>query len=343
MKDKEFSQMNYNNTYHHSPSRGNGRKRRRKPHYIRIFAFVLFLFLLGYGGKYALNKFTSKSETTAPAEEPPVYRLLSKEELLVMSPVSRPTFHLKKSLDWKYSIVPGENHIGAASEYAYDTREIRAYIQGKKEYKGEEKLVFLTFDDGPNQKISPRILDTLKQEGVHGTFFVVGRGVHEKNRSVLEREIKEGHSIAIHSFTHDYKILYPGRKANPSKVMEEYHRTLKALKGILGENFDSKVFRYPGGHMSWKNIEAADVELEKENVIWLDWNSLCGDGEPKRIRPTTAQGMFDFTVRTANSNKNQNVIVVLMHDAENKSLTAQALPRIIQHFKKEGYKFGILK
>lgn len=332
-----YSNQNYKNNVSHR------RRKRRRPHYVRIISLLLFLFLLGYGGKYAWDRFTSQSNSTALTEEPKVYRLLSKQELLVMSPVSRPTIHLKKSLDWKYSIVPGSNHIGAASEYAYDTREIRDYIRGKKEYTGKDKLVFLTFDDGPNQKISPLILDTLKQEGVHGTFFVVGRGVHEKNSSVLKREINEGHSIAIHSFTHDYKILYPGRKANPSKVMEEYHRTNQAIKDILGEEFDSKVFRYPGGHMSWKNIEAADAELEKENIVWLDWNSLCGDGEPKRIRPTTAQGMFDFTVRTANSNVNKDVIVVLMHDAENKSLTAQALPQIIKHFKNEGYKFGILK
>lgn len=316
--------------------------RRRRIHYPRVIGALLLLILLGFGVFYGFSKVMAiKSK---PVEEESISQeFLPRESLFVLSPKNRPTVLLQAALNWEHSIVPGSNHLGSAAKYAYDTREIRDYIRGKKQYSGDNKLVFLTFDDGVNQKISPRVLDILKKEGVPATFFILGQTVHEKNRNIIERELNEGHSIAVHSFTHSYKKLYPGRKARPDRIMEEYHQTNNALKAMLGENFDSKVFRYPGGHMSWNNIEAADAELEKINVIWIDWNALCGDGERKKVRPTTAQGMVDFTIRTANSNKNKSVLVVLMHDAENKKLTADALPQIIRYFKDQGYTFGVLK
>ena len=342
--------MNYKNTYSTSSHEVNtytsvpktsGRKKRKKYRLAKniIILFIVAAFSLGIGKGIALIF----SEKSTPLERSNQTTLYSRESLFVLSPVNRPTEMLEKTLNWKFSIVPDSNHIGAAQEYAYDTKEIRNYISGKTTYTGKDKLVFLTFDDGANQKISPIVLDTLKEHGVHGTFFIVGGTVGEKNKSVLLREIEEGHAIAIHSFTHNYKILYPNRVANVQHITKEYMDTLTAMKNIFGPNFNTRVFRYPGGHMSWKNMDAADAALSKYGVEWIDWNALCGDGEPRRTRPTSAQGMYEFTVKTTLQNKNQNVIVVLMHDAENKKFTAEALPKIIQYYKDQGYVFGVLK
>ena len=342
--------MNYKNTYSHSShgiktynsgSQTSGKKRRKKSHFIKniVVLFMVVVLALGIGKGIALLF----SKNSAPLETSSQITLYSSESLFVLSPVNRPTDMLATTLNWKFNIVPDSNHIGAAQEYAYDTKEIRDYISGKATYTGKDKLVFLTFDDGANQKISPIVLDTLKSHGVHGTFFIVGGTVGEKTRSVLLREIQEGHSIAIHSFTHNYKILYPNRIANVQHITKEYMDTLSAMKSIFGPNFNTRVFRYPGGHMSWKNMDVADAALSKYGVEWIDWNALCGDGEPRRTRPTSAQGMYEFTVKTTLQNKNQDVIVVLMHDAENKKFTAEALPKIIQYYKDQGYVFGVLK
>lgn len=337
--------MTYKNNYsvsHSSVSSRKKYKKKKKFRYGRVIFAALLVVLIVFLGKSTVSLFLSHNNKLIQ-EEIPASKLLSEQELFVLSSKNRPTILLANALNWKYSIVPNSNHIGSAEEYAYSTKEIRSYITGKKQYTGKDKLVFLTFDDGANQKISPIVLDTLKNEGVHGTFFIVGGTVGEKNRNVLEREINEGHGIAIHSFTHNYKILYPGRRASGAKVTEEYKRTLDEMQAIWGKQFNTKVFRYPGGHMSWKNMDESDNALAAYGVEWIDWNALCGDGEPKKVRPTTAQGMYDFTIRTTKQNKNQDVIVVLMHDAENKRLTAEALPKIIKYFKDNGYKFGILK
>ena len=97
-------------------------------------------------------------------------------------------------------------------------------IGGKKE-NSIGKVVFLTFDDGLNHIITPKILDVLKEKKVPATFFVVGRLVNDKTKDVLERELKEGHSIALHSYTHEYSTLYPNRIAKSEAIINEAKKT----------------------------------------------------------------------------------------------------------------------
>lgn len=242
----------------------------------------------------------------------------------------------------KKKIVKDSNHIKAAEKYAYDTKEIREMMLGQKEPDGK-KVAFLTFDDGPNHVVSPQVLDVLDKENVPATFFVVGRGATEKFRDVLERIIKDGHAIALHSFSHNYQKLYPGRTANPSAIMEEVNSSNEALQNILGEDFKSHVFRYPGGNMSWNGVAASDEALANAGIEWIDWNSLVGDGERKRSRPTTVSGQVEYVKWSLEKNENKEKAVILLHDAENKQLTADALPSVIQYLRDQGYTFGILK
>lgn len=248
----------------------------------------------------------------------------------------------KEKEEEEKEIVKGSNHIKKAADYVYDTKEIREYTRNKKEYDGK-KLVFLTFDDGANHKITPQILDILKEKDAKGTFFVLGKNVNENTKDVLERELEEGHAIAMHSFGHDYAHLYPGRVANKENILSDLEKTDSALKEILGEDFKSGVWRYPGGHMSWKGLEATDEAMEEKGVAWIDWNSLSGDAEPKSRRPETAAGMVEFTEKSLQMSGQTDIAVVLMHDAENKTQTVEALPKIIDYFKDNGYEFGILK
>ena len=240
-------------------------------------------------------------------------------------------------------LAKGQNHITRASSYAYDAGEISEIIEGKREYTGDKKIAFLTFDDGPNHKISPQMLDILKEKDAHATFFVVGRNVGEKTRDVLLRELTDGHAIALHSYSHDYHKLYPGRVANAAAVEGEASKTQKALQDVLGKSFHSGVWRYPGGHMSWKGLDASDKKLKDMDISWIDWNALTGDAEPAKRRPTTPEGLVEFLKKSMPKNDDASVIVILMHDAETKQLSADALPHVIDALRADGYSFGVLK
>lgn len=233
----------------------------------------------------------------------------------------------------------------SSEDYAYDASEIREYILSNKEYNGE-KRVFLTFDDGVTPGITDRVLDILKENNVHATFFVVGKTLNNAAKPYLERELKEGNAIAIHSFSHDYAKLYPNRNPDVSVIKEEAEKTYTRLKELLGENFKTNVWRYPGGHISWKGLDGennADEALKSLGLNWIDWNCLCGDAEPLKTRPTNKEEMMNFTKKSLIYWKQKDVVVILMHDGVGKNLTIETLPDIIEYFKSNGYEFGILK
>lgn len=246
-------------------------------------------------------------------------------------------------VNFENKLMPGSAHLIKADKYAYKTKEIREYIRGEKTYTGDDKLVFLTFDDGPNRTITPQVLKILQKEKVRGTFFLIGRNMTNKNIPVMKAIINNGNSIALHSYSHDYDSLYPDKKASTLDILSEAKLSAQRLQEIFGENFHSGVWRYPGGHMSWDDMEAADKGLSDMGIEWIDWNSLAGDAEIKSLRPETPEGMIQYTINSLNKNVHNNVAVVLMHDAINKQVTVNALPGIIKYFKDNNYKFCILK
>ncbi|RLK62826.1 polysaccharide deacetylase [Atopobacter sp. AH10] len=239
------------------------------------------------------------------------------------------------------ALMPNRNHNYQALSYAYSAKWVNEVLQGKKHITGK-KLVFLTFDDGPNNVITPKILDKLKKEKVPATFFTVGKEIGKEKRSILKREIKEGHAIALHSFTHDYHQLYPERKGNKDVIIKEVKANQDALKKQLGDHFHSSVFRYPGGHMSWKDLEESDQLLSEEGIQWIDWNAANGDALDDSQAPKTKDDMITFHKKTLNYFPDRGIRVILMHDAVGKKLTLEALDAIISYYKQEGYIFAVL-
>lgn len=224
-----------------------------------------------------------------------------------------------------------------AASGVYSTADVQAWVKDPTLAPG--KLVFLTFDDGPNTSTSIKVLDLLKTAGVHATFFLVGNEV-PCAPEVVKREISDGHGIALHSLTHDYALLYPEHSANPARVALEFDQTMAAVRAILGDDFTTTAWRYPGGHMSWKNMAAADAKLEARGATWLDWNAMTGDAEPKKRRPTTVDAMV--TLATQPIADAEPVVVLLAHDSRGKDLTVASMPQIIEAYKAAGYGFGTL-
>ncbi|TQQ85511.1 polysaccharide deacetylase [Peptacetobacter hominis] len=227
-----------------------------------------------------------------------------------------------------------------AKQFSYDAKEIGKRLDSYKYSNDGKKMVFLTFDDGTSTTVTPQVLKTLKENDVHATFFVTGSNIEkggEKAKDLLKQELAEGHAIANHSYSHDYKTLYPNRTLDFNAFKADFDKNDKLLKDILGKYFSTRVIRCPGGHMSWKGMDTLDTYLEKNNMVSIDWNSLNQDAEgPKKV----ASQLSDIAIKES---KDKDIVVLLMHDTYGKEETAKALPQIIKYFKDNGYEFKTLR
>lgn len=194
----------------------------------------------------------------------------------------------------------------------------------------DKKIAYLTFDDGPSVKATPMILDILKKHDVKATFFVVGKMINI-NPEILKRTYDEGHKIGNHSYNHDYKYLYK----NAKNFMDDIYKTEDLIKSIVGEKFDSKVIRFPGGSFEkWKNpMKEAAVNA---GYVYFDWNALNGDAEGTQF---SESHLLNRLKSTAGSQKK---IIILMHDTDAKMTTATSLEDSIKYLKSQGYEFDVL-
>ncbi len=239
-------------------------------------------------------------------------------------------------------IIQGDNIIESAKSYAVPANEVAQILAGHSNLKTKE--VFLTFDDGPSENTS-KILEILKENDVHATFFVIGNQVanNPKMQQEIKDEIYQGNAIGNHSYTHNYKILYPNNVLSISNTMNEINETNKVLQGVLGSNFDTRILRLPGGYMSRSyykdpNLTAFNKALDQEHITSLDWDAETGDA-------TTSSEMSIQTLvnNVMNHIKNFNQPVILMHDSSTKKDTVEALPYLIKALKEGGYKFMVIE
>ena len=201
----------------------------------------------------------------------------------------------------------------------------------KSIYTSDEKQIFLTFDDGPSTTVTPSILETLKHYQVKATFFVLGKNA-TNYPALIKQEFEDGHYIANHGYSHSYSSIY----ADPNNVLVEFYQTEQAIKDALGNpNYNSFLFRFPGGSSGgyYSDVKTQARQLLIENgIAFTNWNCLTGDSAGAK----TKEAMMNSLFSTAQS---QNSLIVLMHDAMDKQVTAEVLPEIIEHYQKEGYQF----
>ena len=198
-------------------------------------------------------------------------------------------------------------------------------------YSADTKRAFLTFDDGPSSNTS-QILDILKERGIKATFFVLGSNV-ENHPEIVKRMYEEGHFIANHGYSHVYSTIYQSAET----VLNEYNQCNEAIRNAIGEQeYNSHLFRFPGGFVGGKYAEIkkqADTLLLQNNIVHVDWNALNGDSET--TNPTIEYEMQRITETTTNKNS----VVILMHDAGNKNITVEVLPKVISYLRENGYEF----
>ena len=193
-----------------------------------------------------------------------------------------------------------------------------------------ESTVYLTFDDGPDDKITPQILDILKAEGVKATFYVCGNMV-ETYPDVLKRIFNEGHAIGNHSYDHRYDQLY----ASPWSFMEQIIKTDNAIKNVIGVR--PFIIRAPGGAGSMFTSNYWNMVADC-GYVEHDWNALTEDATPSK--PNASQQISNV-LRNLGDTPPRSVIV-LMHCNSDKTETVKALPEIIHFLRDWGYKFGVV-
>lgn len=231
----------------------------------------------------------------------------------------------------------GVNH--EAKAYTYDAMKVQEKLESYNYSNNGEKIVFLTFDDGSSTTVTPKVLDILKENDVKATFFVTGANIKrggEEAINLVKRAFDEGNAIANHSYSHDYKYLYPGRTLNLENFLEDFKKTDELLKEILGPYFSTRVIRVPGGMMSWKEMEPLENYLKENNMASIDWNALNKDSEGGK---KSADELVKNAIETS---KGKEMVVLLMHDTYGKEETANALNQIIKYFKDNGYQFKTL-
>ena len=192
-------------------------------------------------------------------------------------------------------------------------------------------IIYLTFDDGPSDS-TERILDILKENESHATFFIVN---YSSDRiPLLQRMVDEGHTIGIHAYTHEYDICYSTNDA----YVDGVEKLRDKLKNDIG--YDAFCLRFPGGSSNTISrnynegiMSRLAVQVENMGLEYYDWNVDSGDASGNHIPDSTLVSNTTGELIKGRSN------IVLMHDAETKDTTVQALQSIIDYGVQNGYHF----
>ena len=192
--------------------------------------------------------------------------------------------------------------------------------------RGRAGTIYLTFDDGPQAGTTNVILDILKEEGVEATFFVTNVGPD----SLIKRMYDEGHTVALHTASHNYSMVY--------ESVDSYFNDLgiinERVKRITGKY--SYIIRFPGGSSNTISkiyskgiMSELTTEVVNRGYRYYDWNISSGDAASGS--PTSEQ----IKNNVVNSLRKDRINMVLMHDI--KPYTRDALARIIDYCKSNGY------
>ena len=188
-----------------------------------------------------------------------------------------------------------------------DVELYKAYYEKKN-----QKVVALTFDDGPNPATTNQALDTLSKYGIKATFFVLGKNV-SGNEEILKRMKADGHVIGNHSWSHP--VL---SKLSLDEAKKQITDTEDALTKVLGSSF--KLMRPPYGAITDDIRNSLDLSFIMWDVDSLDWKSKN-----------------EASILTEIQRQVRNGSIILMHDIH--AETVNALPKIIDYLKEQGYHF----
>ncbi|MBC1482733.1 polysaccharide deacetylase [Listeria sp. FSL L7-1509] len=228
------------------------------------------------------------------------------------------------------------DNTNASSEYPvkappakqFVTKEITDKLKPKKidqPVKLDGKTVFLTFDDGPTTYLN-EFISILNKAEAPATFFFVGNSLEQMNKETASTLVKSGHSIGLHSYSHDAKLLY--RDTNPTFI-PEMERLKTAIQNKTGVT--TNLIRAPYGSTYLTDSEYQNVK--QKGFKMLDWNVDSNDWRYKDNAESVIQSVM---TQVKNLEQSNEPLVILFHERKN---TLQALPTIIKQLKDKGYRF----
>ena len=213
----------------------------------------------------------------------------------------------------------------ATAEQNRRLNAIPTSFQGKiindvKLVNAADKVIALTFDDGPWPETTNEILYILKKNNVKATFFVLGSLV-ERYPNQVKKIVEDGHSIGNHTWNHPYHFH---TEASARKQIEKTAAILNKVAGVK-----TALFRPPGGYLD----NGLSQYAQKRKQVVVMWSADSGDSAN-----TSAQGLLDNVLRPAKAGG-----IVLMHDGGgDRSKTVWALPNMISGLREQGYRFVTL-
>lgn len=166
----------------------------------------------------------------------------------------------------------------------YIARHHSKYVVHRLNYDKEDKVISLTFDDGPDERYTEELLDLLAQHKIKVTFFIVAKKA-KRNKHIIDRMVQEGHHIAMHSYKHKSAWL-----SFPWEIKKEFINSLNIFKDM---GLDIEFFRPP-----WGTFNAASLKYARMNhlkvILWAidaaDWKKNnsgehIADSITKNINP----------------------------------------------------------
>lgn len=232
----------------------------------------------------------------------------------------------------------------AQERYAEEKSELEAELArmtrlyevvNRRDAYAAEKVVYLTFDDGPSAQVTDDILDILDYYGIKATFFVIGYKALN-NPEVVKRIHAAGHAIGNHTYSHDYGSIY----RNLDTFSADFHEAQEAIYSVIGEY--PRLYRYAGGSLTARNYAGRSSRAEFDQYLWqhgvqfFDWNVDSGDASTGTVT------VDSIIVRTLSQVRNRQKVIILMHDYRFRQTTAEALPTIIETLLERGYEFAPL-
>lgn len=194
----------------------------------------------------------------------------------------------------------------------------------------DEKVVYLTFDDGPSAN-TDTILQILDQYGIKATFFVVGR-TSEQDQQRMRDIVNAGHTLAMHSWSHDYRTIY----ASVDAFLEDFDRLFQWIEEVTG--VQPQIFRFPGGSINGYDrgtYQEIVAEMSRRGFVYFDWNASAQDAT---VKPLPADTIAANCLKGIGKNR----VVVLCHDSSARVTTTEALPAVIEGYQAAGYTFAAL-
>lgn len=210
------------------------------------------------------------------------------------------------------------------------TKTVTIKPEKKTEYTGE-KIVYLTFDDGPSPN-TKKVLDILAQYNVKATFFVAGYNTSSAHRQYIKDAYNAGHTIGLHTYSHEYSDVYAS--------VDAYFEDLKEIDEVVYNltGYHSPYVRFPGGssntisrNYSKGIMSKLAVELHNRGYEYYDWNISSADASGSNV---SVEKIISSSTSASNG-----TLMILFHDTFGKGTTVQALPTIIEYYLELGYEF----